>query len=99
VGDFNSDTHFDIVVANYLSNSVGILLGLGDGSFAAVILFQMDYESHPFFVLANDLNNDGKLDFAVANNICSLKCFPSLYTVQRKMYCSNIRILIEVSRS
>ena len=34
VGDFNNDTHLDIVVANYGDNNIGVLLGYGDGSFA-----------------------------------------------------------------
>jgi hypothetical protein len=68
VGDFNNDTIPDIVVANYNANNLGILLGHGNGTFASVILLQMDYGSHPFSVVVGDFNSDKKLDFAVANN-------------------------------
>ncbi|CAF5105621.1 unnamed protein product, partial [Rotaria sp. Silwood1] len=33
VGDFNNDTHLDIVVANSKGNTVSVLLGYGNGSF------------------------------------------------------------------
>ncbi len=33
VGYFNNDSYIDIVVANYDDQSVGILLGNGDGTF------------------------------------------------------------------
>src|SRR5579862_4071918 len=67
VGDFNNDTLLDIIVANYGTHNVGMLLGDGNGSFANVKLFSIDYESHPFLVLVGDLNNDRKLDLVVAN--------------------------------
>ncbi|CAF2036986.1 unnamed protein product, partial [Rotaria magnacalcarata] len=34
VGDFNSDNQPDIVAANHGTNSIGILIGYGDGTFA-----------------------------------------------------------------
>ena len=68
VGDFNNDTRLDIVVTNYAINTLGVLLGRDYGTFATVILFSMDYGSHPFFIVVGDFNNDRKLDFAVANN-------------------------------
>jgi len=68
VGDFNNDTVLDFVVANYGTNNVGVFLGYGDGTFANMIVFPMKYGSHPFSVVVDDLNNDRKLDFAVAND-------------------------------
>jgi hypothetical protein len=37
VGDFNGDGHTDLVLANCCSGDVSVLLGAGDGSFAAPI--------------------------------------------------------------
>ena len=68
VGDFNNDVALDIIVANYLTSNIVILLGYGDGTFGSVILFQMKYGSHPFFIVVGDFNNDRKLDFVVANS-------------------------------
>jgi hypothetical protein len=66
--DFNNDTILDIVVANYGNNKLGVLLGYGDGTFANIILFSMEYGSHPFSVVVGDFNSDRKVDLAVANN-------------------------------
>lgn len=65
IGDLNHDGIPDLVVANYWSNSVSVLLGKGDGSFEA----RADYTggSGPFFVAIGDLNGDGNPDCAVAN--------------------------------
>jgi hypothetical protein len=68
VGDFNNDTILDIIVANYGTNNLCVLLGLGNGTFASLILFSMNYGSHPFSVVVGDFNSDKKLDFAVAND-------------------------------
>ena len=67
VGDFNNDTLLDIIVVNYGTSNVGVLLGYGNGSFANVKIFSIGYGSLPFALAVGDLNNDGKLDFAVAN--------------------------------
>jgi FG-GAP-like repeat len=67
VGDFNNDTLLDIIVVNYGTSNVGVLLGYGNGSFADVKIFSIGYGSLPFALSVGDLNNDGKLDFAVAN--------------------------------
>jgi len=68
VCDFNNDTILDIIVANYGSNNLGIFLGHGDGTFVGMTLIPLEYRSHTFMVLVGDLNNDRKLDFAVAHN-------------------------------
>lgn len=66
VGDFNNDGIPDIVSANYGSNTVSILLGVGNGSFQPAQNFTAG--SYPISVAVGDFNDDGNLDVAVANN-------------------------------
>ncbi|HLP10576.1 MAG TPA: HYR domain-containing protein [Flavobacteriales bacterium] len=67
-GDFNNDTHQDLVIGINTTgtNNIGLLLGDGDGSFGAVTTFTAG--GNPRFIKAYDFNSDGNLDFAVANN-------------------------------
>src|SRR5271165_331404 len=65
VGDFNHDGKLDLAVANADSGNVGVLLGNGDGTFAAVTTYSVDAWS--YYIVAVDLNNDGYLDLAVTN--------------------------------
>ncbi len=44
-----------------------MLLGDGNGIFADLIKFSLDYGSSPFSVVVGDFNSDTKLDFAVLN--------------------------------
>ena len=64
IGDVNNDTHLDIVVANFGTNSIGVLLGCGNGSFINPIFTTLG-PSRPLFLTLGDLNNDGTLDIAV----------------------------------
>lgn len=66
VGDFNNDTHSDIIVANFGTNSVGVLLGYGDGQFAHPLIFSLN-SSRPLFLVVGDLNNDSAQDVVMAN--------------------------------
>lgn len=68
-GDFNGDGKLDLAVANIDVDSVSILLGNGNGTFAN----HVDYSagSGPTSVLAGDFNGDGKLDLAVTNQDAS----------------------------
>ena len=67
VGDFNRDGHLDMVVANSGTDSVGILLGYGNGSFLRQITCETGVGSRPYAVAVGDFNNDIKLDIVVAN--------------------------------
>ncbi|CAF1482548.1 unnamed protein product [Rotaria sordida] len=68
VGDFDNDCILDIIISNYENNNLGVLRGYGNGAFGSIVLIQLKYGTHPFSVLVDDLNNDGKLDLIVANN-------------------------------
>jgi hypothetical protein len=77
IGDLNNDGRPDLVVTvtAYLdggvnqfasSGSVSVLLGKGDGTFAAPVLYAIDTGA-PGSVAVADLNGDGKFDLAVAS--------------------------------
>ena len=68
VGDFNNDNKTDIAVTNFGSNSVGIFLGYGDGSFADMMIYSLGNEATPAGIVISDLNNDSRLDIVVANS-------------------------------
>ena len=54
-------------MANYGSDTVGVLLGYGNGSFSSMITYSTGYESFPIFVAVGDFNNDHALDIVAAN--------------------------------
>jgi hypothetical protein len=62
VGDFNGDGKLDLAVANFDENTVTILLGNGDGTFAPAA--SPPATAGPALVVG-DFNGDGKLDLAV----------------------------------
>jgi hypothetical protein len=68
-GDFNSDGKLDLATANYNGywdiDPISILLGHGDGTFAAPVGVST-YGESPNSVAAGDMNGDGKLDLVVA---------------------------------
>jgi len=65
VGDFNGDGKLDLAVANTFSNSLTILLGNGDGTFAPAP--SPATGTNPHSVTEADFNGDGNLDLAVTN--------------------------------
>ncbi len=65
LGDFNGDGKLDLVFANSSTNTVGVRLGNGDGTFQAEKVY--DAGSGPYSVVVADFNLDGKLDVAVSD--------------------------------
>jgi hypothetical protein len=70
VGDFNKDGHKDIAVANYGTvttpdNTVSVLLGNGDGTFAAPKFYPTGLR--PSWITAQDLNGDGLPEIVTDN--------------------------------
>ncbi|HEX8818043.1 MAG TPA: FG-GAP-like repeat-containing protein [Terriglobales bacterium] len=56
----------DLVVAEADSNTVGVLLGNGDGTFQPEVEYQLSYS--PDYLVAADFNGDGKLDIVAGLN-------------------------------
>jgi hypothetical protein len=70
-GDFNGDGQPDMVVVNQADNTVSVLLGKPDGTFAP----HVDYPTGPVptRLLVGDFNRDGNLDIAVVNQNCAIQ--------------------------
>jgi predicted nucleotidyltransferase len=76
VGDVNGDSKLDVVVVNQCSNtcpngSVGVLLGNGDGTFQAAVMYSGGGARS---VTVGDVNGDNKLDVLVTNQCDGSNC-------------------------
>ncbi|CAF3389526.1 unnamed protein product [Rotaria socialis] len=65
VGNFNNDNTLDITVANYGTNSVGVYLGNGNGTFTLLTTLSLG-PSRPVSIAIADFNNDNHLDIVVS---------------------------------
>ena len=63
-GDLNADPYTDLVVTNRQSNSISILYGNGDGTFAPAVHHGVG--RYPIGLVLADLTGNGWLDIAVA---------------------------------
>ncbi|CAF4396091.1 unnamed protein product [Rotaria sp. Silwood2] len=68
VADFNRDNHLDIVVTNSETDTITILLGYSNGTFAIETTYSTGARSRPYTVSVGDFNNDHILDIAIANS-------------------------------
>lgn len=66
IADFNGDNNKDLVVANYSSNNVSVLLGSQEAGFRTATRFAVGIG--PAAVLVADFNHDGKMDMVTANS-------------------------------
>ncbi|CAF4121645.1 unnamed protein product [Rotaria sp. Silwood2] len=67
VGDVNNDKKLDIISANSGTNSVGVLLGHGDGTFDIVVTYSTGVGNNPRSVAVGYINNDNYLDIVTGN--------------------------------
>ena len=65
--DINNDNHLDLITANSKSNSISVILGHGNGSFAKQEIYSTGDNSHPYAVASDDMNNDHYMDIVVVN--------------------------------
>ncbi|HEX2061033.1 MAG TPA: VCBS repeat-containing protein, partial [Thermoanaerobaculia bacterium] len=62
ITDLNGDTQPDIVIGMNDDDSIGVLMGRPDGSFAPVVATDLPRMDHPVLYEAGDLNGDGRMD-------------------------------------
>jgi hypothetical protein len=67
VADVNGDGRPDVLTANQATNAVGVLLGLGNGTFQAVATYSTGSNSAPYNLAVADVSGDGRPDLLVAN--------------------------------
>jgi large repetitive protein len=85
VADLNGDGKPDLAVANLLCHGssckgdglVGVLLGNGDGTFEPVVTYDSGGPASQWIVAA-DVNADGRPDLLVSNTCGSVGCHPSV---------------------
>jgi hypothetical protein len=68
VADVNGDSNPDIIVGNLGSDTVGVLLNTGTGTFLAQTTYSTGASSSPLSVVVTDVNGDNEPDVVVANS-------------------------------
>jgi hypothetical protein len=69
IGDFNNDGKADLATANSGTNTVSVLVGNGDGTFAAHVDYPVG--ATPYAVAVGDFNADGRQDLVAVNQSSS----------------------------
>jgi hypothetical protein len=64
--DVNGDRKPDLVVANWASGSIGVLLGNGDGTFQPAVTYRSS--GTPYSIAVADVDQDGSPDLLAANS-------------------------------
>ena len=64
--DFNNDGNKDVVVANFQSSNISVMLGFGNGNFSPAVNYTVGV--NPYSVTNGDFNSDGKMDLVTANS-------------------------------
>ena len=65
--ELNNDSIADIIVGNYGTDNIGVLLGKGTGTFEETVMYLIGF--HPHAACVGDFNGDTYLDIAVANQL------------------------------
>ncbi|CAF1223430.1 unnamed protein product [Rotaria sordida] len=65
IGNFNSDNRSDVVVSYNSGNSLGVLLGYGNGTMGPVAQFPVGNRTNYPRIAVGDFNNDGHSDIVV----------------------------------
>jgi hypothetical protein len=73
IADVDGNGKPDLLVANWVTNSVGVLLGNGDGTFQPAVTYSSG-GLYPMAIIAADLNGDGKPDLVVRNECADSGC-------------------------
>ena len=66
--DLNGDGILDLAAVNYLSQSLSVYLGNGNGTFNAASSVGTRLSPNPVAVAAADINSDGTLELMIASN-------------------------------
>jgi len=67
--DFNGDNKIDLVTSNYAGNTVSVLLGNGDGTFANRVNYSTSPSQYPYFVATGDMDGDGNVDIVTSGSL------------------------------
>jgi hypothetical protein len=70
IEDFNQDSIEDLVMTNYDSHTLSLMLGNGDGTFQTQQNYSTGNGSGPQEIVAGYFNNDSLLDLGKCLSIC-----------------------------
>ncbi|CAF1538914.1 unnamed protein product, partial [Adineta steineri] len=67
IKDLNKDNYLDIVITDYNSNEILVLIGSNEGNFSKLNSYSLGYNAGQESVAIADINNDSLYDLIVAN--------------------------------